>query len=175
MNQLQNQALDAASVLGGWIEALRARLEELPSFGERVHFVEKVLGRRASAIRAPNGMHDAADRILAKQGMVSIAQTASECGLSLRQFERNFSAVTGMSPKRCARVARFQSALEAKVARPERTWLDIAHDLQFHDQMHMVHDFRSLAGDSPGGILSRLADQRPPAMVERGEVHRLDS
>jgi AraC-like DNA-binding protein len=154
MNELPNQAFHATSVLGGWIESLREQLEELPSFGDRVHYVEEVLGRRASAIRASDGMHDAADRILAKQGMVSIANTASECGLSLRQFERKFSAITGMSPKRVARVARFQSALEAKVARPDRTWLDIAHELDFHDQMHMIHDFRSLAGDTPGGVLS---------------------
>ena len=175
MNQLPNQAFDGASVLGGWVGRLRERLAELSSFAQRVDFIEKILGWRAAAVRANDGMLDTADRLLAQQGVLSVTKTAAECGLSVRQFERKFGAVTGLSPKRCARVARFQSALEAKVARPYRTWVDIAHDLQYHDQMHMIHDFRSLAGAAPGEVLSRLSDQRPPAMLERGEVHSFDS
>jgi AraC-like DNA-binding protein len=31
--------------------------------------------------------------------------------------------------------------------------MDIAHDLGYHDQMHMVHDFRQLSGSTPSGVL----------------------
>ena len=37
----------------------------------------------------------------------------------------------------------------------------IAHDLDYHDQMHLIHDFLALAGDTPGRILRRVhADYR---------------
>jgi AraC-like DNA-binding protein len=39
----------------------------------------------------------------------------------------------------------------------ERAWTDIAHDLGYYDQMHMVHDFRIFAGESPTGWNKRLA------------------
>jgi AraC-like DNA-binding protein len=175
MSALTNQAWEASAVIGGWLANLQICLAELPTFELRVQLVEKVLTGQAAAIHAKDRMMDMADRILAMQGVLSIRDIAAEYGLSLRQFERRFKAVTGMSPKLCARIARFQSALDAKIAHPERTWLAIAHDLNFHDQMHMIHDFRSLAGDSPGGILSRLSDQRPPALLVRGQFHDMSA
>ena len=62
----------------------------------------------------------------------------------LRQFERSFERDVGVSPKSFARIARFQSALDAKLVSPQRTWLDIAHSFGYHDQMHMIHDFEAL-------------------------------
>jgi hypothetical protein len=39
-------------------------------------------------------------------------------------------------------VARFQAALDAKLASPARTWLDIAHRFGYYDQMHMLARLR---------------------------------
>jgi AraC-like DNA-binding protein len=172
MKDLPNNAFDAGAILGRWIEPLRMRLAELPSFLHRVRLVEKTLVRFAGNPRAQDRMLDAADRILAARGSVSIPDTASQHGLSVRQFERRFGAVTGICPKLCMRIARFQSALDEKLAHPERTWLAIAHDLHFHDQMHMIHDFRSLAGASPERVVRQSNGQLAPAMLMRGGVHR---
>jgi AraC-like DNA-binding protein len=169
MSALTNRALEASSVLGSWVGDLQARLAALPTFASRIALVDSIFSQRTPAVN--DWMLDIADRILARQGVQSVSETAAECGLSLRQFERRFRTFTGMSPKLCARIARFQSALDAKIASPGRTWLAIAHD----DQMHMIHDFRLLAGDSPGGVLARLSDQRPPAMLQRGEFHDLSA
>src|SRR5262249_42197807 len=92
---------------------------------------------------------------------VSVRAVASDFGLGLRQFERTFQASTGMSPKRYSRMARLQAALDAKISLPLRSWLDIAYSLGYHDQMHMVHDFHSLGGGTPGQVLSEMADMRP--------------
>jgi AraC-like DNA-binding protein len=39
---------------------------------------------------------------------------------------------------------------------PDTRWTDVAHALGYHDQMHMVHDFNRLSGDSPTAIGSQL-------------------
>jgi AraC-like DNA-binding protein len=171
MHELSNQAYEASSVLGEWLRGVRTRLAELSCFARRVKVFEDVLVRYAATVRNSNLILDTADRLLARRGAVSIMNTASECGLSLRQFERTFRETVGISPKLHARIARFQSALDAKITFPDRTWLEIAHDLHFYDQMHMIHDFRNLAGGTPGGVLSQLRDLRPAAMLLRGELH----
>lgn len=61
-----------------------------------------------------------------------------------------------MPPKLYARIVRFEAALRRKAAAPATQWTDIAHALSYHDQMHMVHDFNRLSGDSPRGICSQL-------------------
>ena len=89
----------------------------------------------------------------------------------MRQFERDFKREMGLSPKAFSRIARFQAALDAKVAQPARTWLDIAHTFGYHDQMHMIHDFETLGRDNPTSLLQALGDARPPAyQPQAGEI-----
>ena len=67
-----------------------------------------------------------------------------------------------MLPKLYARVTRFEAALEFKTRAPDLKWTDIAHDLGYHDQMHMVHDFRQLADSTPSDLLPYLDLLVPP-------------
>ena len=76
--------------------------------------------------------------------------------LSVRQFERRFAALMGVPPKTYARIGRIQKALE-KMRSPELRWADIAQMLGYYDQMHMVHDFRHLAGSNPSKVAPQLA------------------
>jgi AraC-like DNA-binding protein len=170
---LLNEAYEASSVVGAWIQALWIQVAECNTFKERVQAVEQALLRFAARLGSADSMFEAAERILGLRGVVSVRTAAQDQGLGLRHFERRFADRIGISPKRYARIARFQSALDAKVASPRRTWLEIAHELHYHDQMHMIHDFRSLAGGTPGEVLAALGDMRPPALALRGEIHSI--
>ena len=90
---------------------------------------------------------------------------AHSAGLSARQFERRFRHEIGVAPKLYSRIVRFEAALRSKSATPARRWADIAHALGYHDQMHMVHDFNRLAGDSPTTIGSQLDMFVKPELV----------
>ena len=103
--------------------------------------------------------------MFAARGIVRVSDIANEFGLSQRQFERGFAAETGCSPKLYARIARFQTALDMKIASPRRSWTEIAHSLSYHDQMHMVHDFQTLTGSSPNRFMAELGEARPNAVV----------
>jgi hypothetical protein len=70
-----------------------------------------------------------------------------------------------MSPKAFARIARFEAAMDAKLANPARTWLDVAHSFGYYDQMHMVHDFKQLGRNTPTQVLLEMGDVRPSALV----------
>ncbi|WP_375383285.1 helix-turn-helix domain-containing protein [uncultured Sphingomonas sp.] len=74
---------------------------------------------------------------------------AARSGLSDRQFRRLFGEQVGIAPKRYARILRFEAAVAARAAAPDRPWTDIAHDLGWFDQAHMDKDFRALAGAPP--------------------------
>ena len=73
---------------------------------------------------------------------------AMHSGIGNRQFERMFVESFGMRPKLYARMVRFQSALDCK-ARSTKSWTDVAHEFGYHDQMHMIHDFKELTGQTP--------------------------
>jgi transcriptional regulator GlxA family with amidase domain len=110
-------------------------------------------------------MYAVAYYMLATRGMLHIGDVAVDCALGVRQFERWFLTEVGVAPKLFSRVARFQSALDAKLAHRGRSWLEIAHDLSYHDQAHMIRDFRELAGNAPEKIFHGIGDLRPGALA----------
>lgn len=165
MCEITNRIHDATSVHGPCMRALWNRLGEEPSFERRVAIVEEFLLERVDRAIAQDRIAMAATYLFQRHGAVSIARLSHRDSLSLRQFERLFRRETGASPKVFARVARFQAALDAKLASPERTWLDIAHGFGYFDQMHMVHDFESLGLNTPTHLLAQMGDVRPPALV----------
>jgi transcriptional regulator GlxA family with amidase domain len=85
-----------------------------------------------------------------------VSDLADAAGFGVRQFERRFRHEIGITPKLYARIVRFEAALQRKATTPLMRWTDIAHDLGYHDQMHMVHDFNRLSGDSPTAICGLL-------------------
>jgi AraC-like DNA-binding protein len=163
-NEFTGRDFNAASIVKLFDE-LRERLASYVTFEQRVCHIESVLLRLAADAKKANKMVAAAEHIFSRRGAVRISDIANENGLSMRQFQRNFIENMGIAPKLFARVARFQSALDAKIASPQRGWLEIAHDLQYHDQMHMVHDFQRLGGAAPTQLLAQIGDARPVAVL----------
>ena len=87
-----------------------------------------------------------------------------------------------MSPKLYARVVRFEAALKRKKQVPELRWTDVAHEVGYYDNMHMVHDFELLADATPSSLAPEVdrivTDQsdrtgRFGARVERVSLHPL--
>jgi AraC-like DNA-binding protein len=165
MRDTADQVLEAGSVLGSSIYKLYQLMGEARSFEDRVQIIDRFLLDRLPHIRKRNAFLIASERLFASRGLMRISELAAQTGLSERQFERKFSDEIGCSPKRYARVARFQTALDMKLAWPQRSWLEIAHRLDYHDQMHMVHDFKSLACNSPTGLMAELGEARPIGVV----------
>lgn len=116
----------------------------------------------------------AAADIVARSKCVSVPECARAVGLGLRQFERRFRHEIGIAPKLYARIARFEAALGHRLAAPETTWTAIAHALHYYDQMHMVHDFNQLSGDSPTGIGGQLDMFVRPEVASRKSIDAPD-
>ena len=164
VREFTGTAYDAALVLKQF-QHIGEHLADYGSFEERVSLMENLLFMLAKRTPQKTQTLAIAEHIFSLKGAVGISSLASSAGLSLRQFERNFIETMGVAPKRFSRVARFQHALDAKVASPQRSWLEIAHDLHYHDQMHMIHDFMSLGGSTPSQLLAKLGDARPVALI----------
>ncbi|HEX6496002.1 MAG TPA: AraC family transcriptional regulator [Acidobacteriaceae bacterium] len=164
-SEVTNSQGDAEAMVGHSIRALWNQLGETPYFEDRVLIAEEFLMHRAARAKAGSTIVTAAEYMFDHHGAVQIADIAYKCSIGVRQFEREFRRQTGASPKTFARIARFQAALDAKVAAPQRTWLDIAHSFGYYDQMHMIHDFEILGRNCPSQLIAQIGDSRPPAMA----------
>lgn len=155
-HELTNRDYEADSVLGGFISQFRQRLGNARSFAERVRLVDELFLRQSHRSPGPDAISAATHSIFLAKGCIDIPALADQARLSLRQFERRFIPQVGMRPKLFMRVARFEAALEAKARFASRSWTDVAHDFGYYDQMHMVHDFEELTGETPTELLKQL-------------------
>ena len=163
--EITNRIADATAIVGASMRVLWNRLGGVSTFDSRVRIVEEFLLDRVRFVSTPNVIATTANYIFRRHGEVRIPELASAHSLGLRQFERRFERETGVPPKSFARVARFQSALDARLASPQRTWLEIAHSFGYHDQMHMIHDFEKLGCATPSHLIAQMGDVRPPPLT----------
>lgn len=84
---------------------------------------------------------------LMRGGEQRVGVLAARVGASEQALRRRFRAEVGLSPKQMSRVLRFQRALDG--LRGVGSVADVALSSGYHDQAHLAHDVRELAGVSP--------------------------
>jgi AraC-like DNA-binding protein len=84
---------------------------------------------------------------------------AARVQLTSRHLERHFKNAVGISPKRLARITRFQHALRMfeHLDSPQRG-THTAAECGYADQAHFIRDFSEFAGCAPGAHLLRRAE-----------------
>jgi AraC family transcriptional regulator len=80
---------------------------------------------------------------------ISIAQLASECGLSSSHFARAFRQATGRPPHRWLLERRLE-ATQDLLLNSQMSLQEIANACGFSDQSHLSRAFRRMVGTSPG-------------------------
>lgn len=140
---------DLQSLLGREGTELEERILSARYHHQRVEILSGYLIRLLSR-RKPekSAVQLAVQQILAADGMVNIAELASSVSLSSRQFERNFKAAAGFTPKLFTRIIRFHRALEA-YGRFDGNLAGLAYECGYYDQSHFIHDFREFSGYTP--------------------------
>jgi AraC-like DNA-binding protein len=153
IDELQNRLVPLEDVWGGVARELRDRLLAAAAPSDCCGIVERCLLSRVDVTLAPGRLVEHAVERL--QCGDSIAVVADAIGLSHRAFLDRFTAAVGLTPKRFARVVRFQKVVHAVAERVPNGWADLAAACGYYDQAHFAHDFRSFSGFTPTEYLER--------------------
>lgn len=130
---------------------LASRLAALPESARIELLEQELLGRMADPPQAGSSvkLHKLAIAVLAERGRTSVEQLADSAGVSRQHLGRLFRERVGVSPKRFARLARFQSALSHAGALNPVDWARVAAGLGYADQSHLIAEFREFSGLTP--------------------------
>jgi AraC-like DNA-binding protein len=158
--EFADQTFEARAVFGPWTTELWLKLAECETFSDRVWLATETLLPFAERATPQTRTMAAAESLLQAGSGMRIEQLARDSCMTVRTFERKFVGETGISPKVFARLRRFQTALDRKRA-PGNRWLDVAHELGYFDQMHMVKEFREFGGEAPSRLLQSCGDYQP--------------
>ena len=148
MSLLTDGHTETISVLGNSVKILKEQITNAINFEEMTSYADKYLIDEAKTIKTY--LHPI-DIVINRKGLheYSLDKLASDACLSNRQFERKFFERTGVNPKLYQRILRFNEAMKIKKETSKLTWIDITYMVGYHDQMHLLRDFKQFTNIVP--------------------------
>lgn len=149
-NELIDQYVAGEDLFSKDLGIVNAKLQDAIGYDEMISIVEAFLTNLLNKKKLPGHPIEKASReLLFSRGIASIEWLARESCMSLKQFERKFMKLTGVTPKHFARVARFDRSFRLKNKRPDLDWLSVAVACGYADYQHMAKDYKSFTSLTP--------------------------
>jgi AraC-like DNA-binding protein len=149
-DELHGLHVSLSHLWGGFARELRERLLAATTVDARFQVLESALLAR---IARPLEWHRAVAHALDEfrcGGTRTISSVIEATGVSARRFVEVFRHQVGMPPKQFCRVRRFQRVIRSLPEGCLIDWAGLAAETGYFDQAHLIHDFRAIAGLSPG-------------------------
>jgi AraC-like DNA-binding protein len=87
---------------------------------------------------------------------IRVPQLLKYLKVSERQFERRFVRAMGVSPHQYIRIVRFREALRLMKGNQFDRLSDVAYDLNYVDQSHLIKDIKAFSGYTPTGLVQTV-------------------
>jgi AraC-like DNA-binding protein len=159
IHQIVNRREPLARFLGPCADGLARKMAEAPSADARFDLLEAFCLEHIASKRVNECVGLTLRLLEESAGAMQIREVARHCAVSQRQLERLLRTWVGMSPKRLARIARFQTVLGRAQRKPQ--WTHVAAEHDYADQAHMIHEFSAFAGESPARFTTMHSGKFP--------------
>ncbi len=155
MDGLANSQIDLCDLVPANLRGLRERLLDAGGATERLAILQRWLSALARDAQPQPAIGHALSLLDAAPELRRIGAIAADCGSSPRRFGELFRERVGMSPKRYARLQRFRRVVTLAQREGRIDWAGVAADCGFHDQPHLVREFRAFSGFTPTAYMAR--------------------
>jgi len=147
---LANRTIPAQPILGEDVGALQAVLASSRGEAEKVEAANVFLrGRVPEPDKTITLVSQLVGRILEEPDIKTVNDLVTRAGIGKRSLQRIFNDYVGVSPKWVIRRYRLHELIENfdSCSRPD--WAQLAVELGYFDQAHLINDFRSMVGYTP--------------------------
>ncbi|MEO1231785.1 MAG: helix-turn-helix domain-containing protein [Myxococcota bacterium] len=164
LHEVADRVFELEELLPSRLRSLPGQLTSMPSWSERFEALELAFNRQVAAAsrETPRKVMDwALAAIRRSHGRVSVADLADRTGYSEKHFRRLFLEHVGVSPRRFARIVRFEGLAEWVRTEPHRSFSDLAVLTGFFDLAHLHREVRSITGMTPTAWRHSLVPDGP--------------
>ncbi len=147
MKKLTDQVVD----LRKWIPSNKVVADEQfrgITMADRIDVVSTWLKKVCDKKQIEDPVHGVVAKILDRRGMATVTEMVQWARISERQLQNQFNYFVGLSPKRYARILRFNYIFEL-IQERGRMWTDVAYEAAYYDQSHFIRNFRDFTGENP--------------------------
>lgn len=147
VSDITDQVIPLDTVISG-TESLSKIQNENSSMKQKVELAESWLEKHLTDINPQEKIRTCISQIHENHGMIDIDQMADEVALSIRQLERQFKKVVGLTPKFYCRIIRFNYIFEVMKEQND-SWVRTALKSGYFDQSHFIKNFKEFSGEEP--------------------------
>jgi AraC-like DNA-binding protein len=151
LDHLTGQLVDLHDVFGAEARRLGERVRDLPTWAQRFDLLDGFLLARLDRAPAvsPEVRH-VWQQLTNTAGAARIGTLCREIGWSHKHLITRFRQQVGLTPKRAARISRFEHLLRRLAhERSGPDWDRLATVAGYADQAHMIREFRQFLGTTP--------------------------
>lgn len=160
--ELTGQMPDIHSALGRSGQMLEEMMLLARNNRERLQiitaFLESRLEQNQNSDDYEHRARTAVRYVIQSKKMLPVSKLAERFCLSERQFTRKFREYSGMSPKLCMRISRFEEVCSRYGQTGQITLARLAQESGYYDQSHFIRDFKEFSGYEPGEYFSGQAE-----------------
>lgn len=151
MRHLADDIVEADSIWGKEIELLCERLYESSGTGEMIWILERFLTRklRQRNKAVGNPALEKAVELMCGRRFYSLKDIQCLTNTTKKTLERYFLERVGLSPKRYARICRFNFVKAMFDKNPSLNWQEVAFSAGYYDQSHFIKEFKAFSGKTP--------------------------
>jgi len=158
-----DEALPLASVFGPAARTLETRVLAREDDRESFAVVEDFLRQlRPVSDEAMVLAGRIVARIAGDRGIRRVELLTQEFGIGARALQRLFREYVGIGPKWVVQSQRLLDAADRATQGTVTDWADVALELGYADQAHLIRDFRRLVGRSPADYTRHVGSSGKP-------------
>ena len=100
-------------------------------------------------------LETALDLAVQSKGESSVKILCDQLNIGYRKIDRLFKTQVGLPPKQFLKLIRFRHILNDVLFQQTPDWMQIVADYNFHDQSHLIKEFKKITGESPSAFIQR--------------------
>jgi len=150
VSTITDRSVSIRKIFGGAVEALEAIILASENEDEMMAAANAFLLRRIPSFDEKiTRTRQLVQRVLQEREILTVEELAARAEMSPRSLQRLFSQYVGGSPKWVIQRYRLHELLERMHAGERLDWAQLAAELGYFDQAHLINDFKSITGYTP--------------------------
>jgi AraC-like DNA-binding protein len=150
VSALANRTVSAKSIFGKDVEKLAAIVLSARKDDRKMEAANAFFhARMPKPDKSADLARQLVNRVLQQPEIKTVEDLAEKAGIGKRSLQRIFDEYVGASPKWVIRRYRLHELIERFNAGDSMDWPQVALELGYFDQAHLINDFKSIVGYSP--------------------------
>jgi AraC-like DNA-binding protein len=140
---------DGVDILGMRLKEFCSRIQEVSKVGDQVEMTNEFLETELTRnIKTHDYTHQAMHMIRKNQGLAGYEELTREIPISVRQLQREFKSLYGITVRDYMRLSRLNAVHHYMLAK-NQNFTQLSYDLNFSDQSHFIREFKNYTGVAP--------------------------